>query len=145
MPGPSFLLARYVSSQFVLYMNSLTHQQSVSQTLHTSTTSIYLPLLDYYLSTSSNTNTTYTLIRRSLTALVHHVKNAEQFELLGDLIVQKFFDVLKSTDISSESDIERLRKMIEVVGVVCCVRQGSRLNGMLFVIDVDVFNYNLPI
>lgn len=73
------------------------------------------------------------------------MKNAEQFELLGDLIVQKFFDVLKSTDISSESDIERLRKMIEVVGVVCSVRQGSRLNGMLFVIDVDVFNYNLPI
>jgi hypothetical protein len=73
------------------------------------------------------------------------VKNAEQFELLGDLIVQKFFDVLKSTDMSSESDVERLRKMIEVVGVVCSVRQGSRLNGKLFVIDVDGFNYNSPI
>lgn len=121
------------------YEFTLTHQQSVSQTLHTSTTSIFLPVLDYYLSTSSNTNTTYTLIRRSLTALIHHVKNAEQFELLGDLIVQNFFDILKSTDISSESDIERLRKMIEVVGVVCSVRQGSRLNGMLLVIDVEGF------
>ena len=118
MPGPLFLLARYVSSKSVLRINSLTLQQSVSQTLHTSTASIFTPLLDYYLSTSSNTNTTYTLIRRSLTALIHHVKNAEQFELLGDLIVQNFFDILKSTDISSESDIERLRKMIEVVGVV---------------------------
>ena len=61
------------------------------------------------------------------------MKNAEHFESLGDLIVQKFFDVLKSTDMSFESDVERLRKMIEVVGVVCSVRQGSRLNGMLFV------------
>ena len=61
------------------YINSLTHQQSVSQTLHTSTASIFTPLLDYHLSTCSNTNTTYTLIRQSLTALVH-VKNAEQFE-----------------------------------------------------------------
>ena len=73
------------------------------------------------------------------------MKNAEQFELLGDLIVQKFFDVLKSTDMSSESDVECLRKMIEVVGVVCSVRQGSRLNGMLFVDNVNRFNYNLPI
>ena len=73
------------------------------------------------------------------------MKNAEQFELLGDLIVQKFFDVLKSTDMSSESDVECLRKMIEVVGVVCSVRRGSRLNGMLFVDNVNRFNYNLPI
>lgn len=72
------------------------------------------------------------------------MKNAEQFELLGDLIIQKFFDVLRSTNISSESDVERLRKMIEVVGVICSVRRGSRLNGMLF-INVDGLNYNLPI
>jgi U3 small nucleolar RNA-associated protein 20 len=59
------------------------------------------------------------------------VKNAEQFESLGDLIVGKFLDVLRSTDMNSESDVERLRKMIEVVAVVCSVRQGSRLNGMV--------------
>ena len=64
------------------------------------------------------------------------MKNAEQFESLGDLIVQKFLDVLKSTDMNSESDVKRLRKMIEVVGVVCSVRQGSRLNGMLFANNV---------
>ena len=81
-----------------------------------------------------------------MTALIHHVKNAEQFELLGDLIVQKFLNQLKLTDMSSESDVERLRKLIEVMGVVCSVRQGSRLNGMLFFVNnVDGFNYNLPI
>ena len=103
-----------------------------------------MPLLDCHLSTSSNTNTTYTLIRRSLIALVH-VKNAEQFETLGDLIVQKFFDLLKSTDMSSETDVERLRKMMELVGVVSSVRQGSRLNGMLFVNNVggsDIAQYS---
>lgn len=86
-----------------------------------------MPLLEYHLSSSANTSTTNTLIRRTLTALVHHVKNAEQFELLSNLIVQKFSELLKLTDIKSESDVERLRKMIEVVGVVCSVRQGSRL------------------
>jgi len=106
--------------------------QSVSQTLHTCAISIFMPLLEYHLSSSANTSTTYTLIRRTLTALVHHVKNAEQFALLGDLIVQKFSELLKSTDIKSEPDVERLRKMMEVVGVVCSVRQGSRLNGKLF-------------
>jgi len=106
--------------------------KSVSQTLHTCTISIFMPLLEYHLSSSANTSTTNTLIRRTLTALVHHVKNAEQFELLSNLIVQKFSELLKLTDIKSESDVERLRKMIEVVGVVCSVRQGSRLTGMLF-------------
>ena len=119
----------------------MTYRQSVSQTLHTCTTSIFTPLLDYHLSLMENTTTTYTLIRRTLTALVHHVKNAEQFALLGDLIIQKFSELLKSTDIKSESDIERLRKMIEVVGVICSVRQGSRLNGMLFTSIVDVSDH----
>ena len=67
------------------------------------------------------------------------MKNAEQFELLGDIIVQNFFDILKSTDMNSKSDVEHLRKMMEVVGVVgvvCSMRQGSRLNGMLFVNNV---------
>jgi U3 small nucleolar RNA-associated protein 20 len=118
----------------------LTIQQSVSQTLHTCTPSIFTPLLEYHLSSNTNTHTTHTIIRRSLTALVHHVKNAEQFELLADLIIQKFSDLLKSTDINSESDVERLRKMIEVVGVVCSVRQGSRLNSMLFVNNVNGSN-----
>lgn len=69
------------------------------------------------------------------------MKNAEQFESLADLIVQKFSDLLKSTDTNSESDVERLRKMTEVVGVVCSVRHGSRLNGMLFFNVVDESNY----
>lgn len=68
------------------------------------------------------------------------MKNAEQFELLADLIIQKFADLLKSTDITSESDVERLRKMIEVVAVVCSVRQGSRLNSMSFVNAIDGSN-----
>lgn len=122
-------------------INYLPHQQSVSQTLHTCTTSIFAPLLEYHLSSSASTNATCILIRRTLTALVHHVKGDEQFVLLGDLIVQRLSDLLKSTDPNSDSDVERLRKMIEVVGVVCSVRQGSRLNGMLFANIVDVSDY----
>ncbi|KAF8805205.1 hypothetical protein BYT27DRAFT_7105392 [Phlegmacium glaucopus] len=121
--------------------------KSVSQTLHTCAISIFTPLLEYHLSSSANTSTTYTLIRRTLTALVHHVKNAEQFALLGDLIVQKFSELLKSTDIKSELDVERLRKMIEVVGVVCSVRQGSRLTGSqmsLLFAQLDALPLTIP-
>ena len=67
------------------------------------------------------------------------MKNAEQFTSLGDLIVQKFSDLLKSTDITSDSDVERLRKMIEVMGVVCSVRQGSRLNGKCCLLAVLIY------
>ena len=60
------------------------------------------------------------------------MKNAEQFALLGDLIVQKFSELLKSFNANSESEVNCLKKIMEVVGVVCSVRHGSRLNGMSF-------------
>lgn len=67
---------------------------------------------------------THTLLRRTLTALIHHVKNAEQFSLVGDILVQRL------TTVRQEDDIERLRRMLEVLAVATSVRQGSRLTGM---------------
>ena len=63
------------------------------------------------------------------------MKNAQQSTPPCDLLaIHKFSELLKSADMRSQSDVERLRKMIGVVGIVCSVRQGSRLlvNGMLF-------------
>ncbi|KAL4261563.1 Small subunit processome component 20 [Pleurotus pulmonarius] len=98
--------------------------KSVSQTLHTSTLSLLSPLIPLYLS-ASQPDTLYTLIRRIITALIHHVKNAEQFAPLGDYLVTLFLESSKAA--STEDEQERLRRSLELIGIPCAVRQGSRL------------------
>lgn len=100
--------------------------KSVSQTLHTATTSIFAPLLAYHM-TSETPELTYTLIRRVLTALIHHVKKADQFTPLADLLVGQFASLSKSTQSTSPEHIESLRRMLEIISVPTAVRQGSRL------------------
>jgi hypothetical protein len=58
--------------------------------------------------------------------LIHHVKNADQFSLLGDVLTQRF----KAIATANPKNDEHLRRMLEVVAVPCAVRQGSRLTGM---------------
>ena len=62
------------------------------------------------------------VIRRVLTALIHHIKDAEQFALLADVLVQQFTPISKTT---TRDDPERLQRMLEVVSVATSVRQGS--------------------
>ncbi|KAF8181826.1 armadillo-type protein [Pholiota molesta] len=101
--------------------------KSVSQTLHTCTPSLFEPLLSYHLSLAADSKSIYTLLRRSLTALIHHVKNADQFTLVSEIVVHKLLTALKTTDASSADDVERLRRILDVASVVAGVRQGSRL------------------
>lgn len=77
--------------------------------------------------TSETPELTYTLIRRVLTALIHHVKKADQFTPLADLLVGKFASLSKSTQSTSPEHIESLRRMLEIISVPTAVRQGSRL------------------
>ncbi|KAG6834514.1 hypothetical protein H0H93_009222, partial [Arthromyces matolae] len=103
--------------------------KSVSQTLHTVTPSIFTALIDVYL-TSEDQETTYTLIRRSVTALIHHVKNSATFAPLADLLVQRFTTTvgnLNSSTPPTEENIENLRRMLEILSIPTAVRQGSRL------------------
>ena len=95
--------------------------QSVSQTLHTSTQSILTPLLNYHL-TCSDPRHTSTLIRRYLTALIHHVKNADQFSPISRSLI----DALTNADVDQE---EKLNRLLQTVAVPCSARQGSRLTG----------------
>lgn len=94
--------------------------QSVSQTLHTSTPSIILPLISYNLKTDSP-EPTFNIIRRMLTALIHHVKNADGFSSLGNLIVQQVKTTIKT------GDEEQIRRVLDIATIPCSVRQGSRL------------------
>ncbi|KAI0705265.1 armadillo-type protein [Cerioporus squamosus] len=95
--------------------------KSVSQTLHTVTASLVTPLLEYYLSCDDSEDA-FTLVRRVLTALIHHCKGAEQFSPVSDAVVKKYTENVKG------SDEERIRRILEVVSVVCSVRQGSRMS-----------------
>ena len=94
--------------------------QSVSQTLHTITPTIFAPLLRHYL-TCDDPETSFTVIRRLLTALAHHCKSAEQFSPLSDLITEQLSSAPKE-------NLEPLRRLLEVIAVPCSVRQGSRMS-----------------
>ncbi|KAM6502751.1 Armadillo-type fold [Amanita muscaria] len=113
--------------------------KSVSQTLHTGTISLFKPLLLYHLTASATPDLTHTLIRRSLTALMHHVKSADQFSPLAELVIGLFDSTLKqyvdqgpSCSQYSVPLEEQLRRSLEVVAVPCSVRQGSRLRSSDF-------------
>ena len=95
--------------------------QSVSQTLHTATTSIIRPLVEYYI-VAEDEEAAYTLVRRVLTALIHHCKDREQFSAVADMLVAQFEERVKDC-----SDEGKLRRVLEVASVVCSVRQGSRM------------------
>ncbi|KAG6897519.1 hypothetical protein C0992_000745 [Termitomyces sp. T32_za158] len=104
--------------------------KSVSQTLHTATPSIFSPLLEAHLA-SECPETTYILIRRTLTALIHHVKNSSAFAPLADILIQRFTATIANLTASpftpSDDTIECVRKMLEIMSIPSAVRQGSRL------------------
>ena len=108
--------------------------QSVSQTLHTCTASLFRPLLIYHITSSTTSERTHTLIRRSLTAFIHHVKSADQFSPVAEILISQFDLTLRwYSDASSVSQTtvpvhEQLRRVLEVIAVPCSVRQGSRLS-----------------
>ncbi|KAF8991462.1 armadillo-type protein [Cyathus striatus] len=100
--------------------------KSVSQTLHTATISIITPLVSYHL-TTEQPEATATIIRRTLTALIHHVKTADQFSALGDALIKQYLKALEGVEPASAEKMEEFRRMVEVIAVPCAVRQGSRL------------------
>ncbi|KAI0628424.1 armadillo-type protein [Trametes polyzona] len=94
--------------------------KSVSQTLHTATPTLIAPLIRYHLS-SDAPNDSFTLVRRVLTALVHHCKGSEQFAPVSEAVVSSYLEVIKA------GDEEQTSRILEVASVVCSVRQGSRM------------------
>ncbi|KAH7909651.1 armadillo-type protein [Hygrophoropsis aurantiaca] len=100
--------------------------KSVSQTLHTTTPTVMAPLIDFYLGCDTP-EAMYGLLRRVLTALIHHCKGPEQFSPVADLVVERFSVVAKLVD-PIGTDQERLRRVVQITSVICAVRQGSRMS-----------------
>ncbi|KAI0316098.1 armadillo-type protein [Amylostereum chailletii] len=98
--------------------------KSVSQTLHTASPSIISPLLSSHLDVSEASQT-HTLIRRVLTALIHHCKGPEQFSPVAEILLSKLIDVNKK---DNSNGAEPLRRILGIIAVICSVRQGSRLS-----------------
>ncbi|KAL4079019.1 armadillo-type protein [Scleroderma citrinum] len=98
--------------------------KSIAQSLHTTSASLVAPLIDDYLA-SDSPDPLYTLLRRTLTSLTHHCNGPEGFSTVAEAITSRF----GSTVTRSPQDIERIRRMLLLVSVVCSVRRGSRLSG----------------
>lgn len=83
-----------------------------------------------YLSSPSSTYL-FPLVRRVLTALMHHVKNADQYVELGDAILAHLisFDLAPITEAGDAQAAERLARVLKLVAIPAAVRQGSRLTG----------------
>ncbi|KAJ7354554.1 hypothetical protein DFH08DRAFT_985270 [Mycena albidolilacea] len=94
--------------------------------------SIILPLLNYHLcappsSSGDLTPRTYTLLRRLFTALMHHVRNAENFASVGDVLVDKFISLAQGTTPFSEDDLEMLCRMMDLISIAA-VMQAALLH-----------------
>ncbi|TCD65551.1 U3 snoRNP protein [Steccherinum ochraceum] len=94
--------------------------KSVSQTLHTTTASMFPPVIRHYLD-CEDPQTSFTVLRRSFTALAHHCKNPEQYTPTVEYAIQQ----LVSAD---HGETERSRRLLELLTVPSSVRQGSRLS-----------------
>ncbi|KAG0701153.1 armadillo-type protein [Suillus ampliporus] len=97
--------------------------KSVSQTLHTSAGSLMTSLIDCHL-TGDYPELSYTLVRRVLTALIHHCNGSEHFSVVASLIVDRFCAVSQA----GGENHQQLQRAMQITAVVCAVRQGSRLS-----------------
>jgi U3 small nucleolar RNA-associated protein 20 len=97
--------------------------QSVSQTLHTAAPGMLAPLFQDYLEKDDNSEHLFTLLHRLITSLIHHVKDAERFSVVGELLIQLccHTDNLKSTDLG------RVSRTLRLLTIPCSVRKGSRM------------------
>lgn len=93
--------------------------KSVAQTIHTSGPPLIITCLEYHLTVSEGElDDNSKLIRRILTALVHHCSKPEQFAPVVDPIIARF---------GSLTEIKDIKRTINVLAVPCSVRQDSRL------------------
>ncbi|KAJ3935001.1 MAG: armadillo-type protein [Lentinula lateritia] len=101
--------------------------KSVSQTLHTVTPTLISTLLEFHLS-CMDSDTSYTLIRRVVTAFIHHIKGPDQFQPIADTIVKQYAEICSIDHEAEDRHEEKLRRILEVAAVPASVRNGSRLS-----------------
>lgn len=76
-------------------------------------------------------NAHYVLLRRTLTALMHHCKGPEQFSDVADVVIMRFCSSVDQTP-QDDGGIQRLQRSLQIASIVCGVRQGSRLTSVYY-------------
>lgn len=126
----AFVFACKVSMFFIPGFQRTNHPspaiQSVSSTLHTTSSSIVGLVIDCYLN-CENPDLLYTLLRRVLTSIIHHCKGAEQFSAIAEILSTRFSTAVDECP-SNNAERERFHRILKLISVVCSVRQGSRLS-----------------
>lgn len=119
------MLVRYDqhSSSTTVHLTALS--QSVSQTLHTATSSILSPLVNTYLQQEDEQEVFITLLRRVITSMIHHVKDAERFSILSALLTQ----TVSQPENMQSSNEGRACRSLQLITIPCSVRRGSRMTG----------------
>ena len=85
-------------------------------------------LIDAHLSTATEESEIISrLLRRVLTALIHHCSTAEQFSPISELVIGRFMKIINEKE-KIDSNVDQLRKTLDLVVVICTVRKGSRLS-----------------
>lgn len=129
----SFVFASKVRSLIHVFscFQLLRIRQSVAQTIHTCGPLLVLSCVDCYLTAPEDSlDATMKLLRRVLTALIHHCAKAEQFAVIADPLVEK---------LGAVSATEDAKRLISLLSVPCSVRQGSRLTCESFFFILDVY------
>ena len=97
--------------------------QSVSNTLHTTTLSFVMALLDRHLVAESNERT-FKLLRRVLSSAMHH-STIESFAPIAEALV------LRVEETKAAENEEKLARVLEVLSLVCAFRKGNKSGSML--------------
>jgi U3 small nucleolar RNA-associated protein 20 len=100
--------------------------QGISQSLHSSSPVLFAALIELYIDESSleRSDALFTLIRRTVTALLHHVSGPQPFQGIAAVLVQRLEKALEAG--SDDNVVEKLSKIL----CVCwTVRKGSRMTG----------------
>ena len=100
--------------------------QGVAQTLHSTASSVVVACVDCHLTLGSDYHeVTKKLLRRVLTALIHHCQKPEQFGTVADPLIEKFVSSAEC------NDMDKLEGLLFTVGIPCATRGGSRLTSEL--------------
>ena len=107
----------------ILFISYLPCHKSVAQTIHTCAPHLVVSALESDLTVPETRHSfTSKVIRRVLTALVHHCAKAEQFSTISEPLIDSFAE-----NAGMSESVEKIARVLGVIAVVCGVRQGSRL------------------
>jgi U3 small nucleolar RNA-associated protein 20 len=69
----------------------------------------------------------YKLLKRVLTALIHHTRGSEQFKGIADVFVAEYLSLLECK-LPNKHPIDTLKRVMRILTVSLSVRQGSRMS-----------------